>query len=188
MIVAEILSWTIWEEYPWIRDGLSLMGSLASLFGVILALVQIDQANIQIRNTKSVLEETRIAVDRNRDEIRQFLSFSNLGHLIETIKHAQENIRTEEYSSAVIMLQDIKDNLRRVDKEVVQATDNPDFEISKIIKEIGVDISSLTSHIVRIRKSSNYISTIEPTVIHEHLETARDIIISLESAIKNIKL
>ncbi len=105
----------------------------------------------------------------------------------EVIKHAQTTLREENYKATVIMLQNIKDDLKRVESEWGNVKDTVKIDIHDTIKEIGVDISSLSSFSM-IKSDNNQSETLKPLDIHSHLESARDIIVFIETEIRKKKI
>lgn len=191
IIVLFILNITIWENKNWIGAAIGILGSMASLVGMILALMQIDQTKTQIEETKTaslstqrLAEKTNKAVLENKKEIQRFLSFSDMGHLIEIIKNTQNDIRNSNYQSAVILMQQIKDSLLRVKNDFASVLQSNSIDTQTHIRDISMDIGSLAKDIM---KDSETPSTIDRDQMHEHLENIRTIIITVENSIKQEK-
>ena len=192
LTVLFCLSITIWKDENWIGTVVGILGSAASLAGMILALMQIDQAKLQIEETKTtsiktkeLAEQTNTAVLENKREIQRFLSFSDMGHLIEIIKNTQNDIRNRNYHSAVILMQQIKDSLLRVKNDFSEVLQKHSINPQVNISDISIDIGSLARDIM---KNPDIESTIDRNKIHEHLEDIRTIIITVENSIKQEKL
>lgn len=191
LIVLFILNLTIWTNQIWIGTALGIIGSMASLVGMILALMQIDQTKIQIEETKAaslstqkLAQETNKAVLENKKEIQRFLSFSDMGHLIEIIKNTQNDIRNRNYQSAVILMQQIKDSLLRVKNDFANVLKTYSIDPQTHIKDISMDIGSLAKDIMKDNEAE---STIDRVQMHDHLENIRTIIITVENSIKQEK-
>lgn len=153
--------------------------------------MQIDQTKAQIAETKAtslstqkLAEQTKLAVLENKREIQRFLSFSDMGHLIEIIKNTQNDIRNSNYHSAVILMQQIKDNLLRVKNDFSEVLQRHGVNPQNNISDISIDIGSLAQDIM---KKPGVESTIDRNKIHEHLEDIRTIIITVENSIKQEK-
>lgn len=172
-------------DSSWILGLIGMMGSIISLLGIVLAILQIKQANEQIEKVSTIARATEEAVSKNRDEIRQFLSFSDVAHLSEVIKHAQNYILKKDYQSAVIKMQDIKDNLVRLNYEFEKLIDHEKISMTEIIKNLNIDIKSIFAHIELSDKTKSSLATLE---VHTHLEAARETVISIESSLKKQKL
>ena len=188
MSVAFILYEIYFKTESWISDSIGLLGSIASLAGVFFALYQIKQANMQIKKVSKISVATQQAVENNRTEIRKFLSFSNMGHLIEIIKNTQNYVRSQDYKLAVILMQDIKDDMLRVNSELKEMLSDRENIMQEMITKINIDIQSLVSHSMQNKQQQNKQSTLKPDVIHKNLEEAREFIIKIESDLKQDKI
>jgi len=182
-----LIPYLIWPEETWIANMIGVIGSIASLGGVILALIQIEQANTQIKAVESVAQATQKAVVENRKEIRDFLSFSDIAHLIETMKSTQHHVLTKDYKSAVVMLQEVKDDMLRANNQFAEYLSLQDIDLPQHIKTINIDIDSLVHHITETEDKGRK-STLKPNEIHRNLETAREIIIRIESSLRKERL
>lgn len=190
-----IMSETIWEGYQWINKLIGLVGVLLSLGGVVMALIQIEQTDIQIKlsakEIDSISKETeriQIAVKQNRDEIKDFLSISEVAHLVESIRNAQVHVRQEAYSNAVLLLQMIKDNLLRTNSQFDSIILQLEIDMPDIIKKLSIDIESLTKHGILKKAGRDNTSSIRPDTIHKHLELACEAVIKIESTLKQKRI
>lgn len=189
-LVSFILSETVWTKYKWIGNAISLVGTFASLAGIVLALKQIQQADTQIYQAKEQIdavskttEATEKAVLANKDEINRFLSFAEMGHLVESIKNTQNYIRKKDMNSAVILMQQIKDNMLRVNSEYDVLLNDNNINLENHISSINLDIRAIVDDQLKVRKGSND-SSMLPNEIHHNLENTRDEIIRIETIIK----
>lgn len=176
-----------WTGHEWLGEAISVIGSLASLGGVGLALLQINQANRQIQQVATVAKATKEAVDQNRSDIRNFLSFSDIAHLIEAMKNTQHHVLSQDYRAAVILLQDVKDNLLRVNDEFGSFITENGIDLIGYIRTLNIDIASLVNHITEIEPKGRK-TTIQPNAIHQNIEQAREIIIKIETSLRKKKL
>ena len=192
-----VMSKTIWKQYLWLNDLIGLIGVLLSLGGVVMALIQISQADVQIRLSAQEIdtiskdtEKIKLAVEQNREEIRDFLSISEIVHLEESIRNAQAYVIQGTYSVAVHLMQTIKDNLIRSQSQFDFLIIQLEINMTDIIKNINIDIDTLTQFgIARKKKGENGTGTsIHPDYIHRHLEAAREAAIKIESSLKQKKI
>ena len=195
MIVIFVLAKTIWKECSWIIELIGLLGVLLSLGGVVMALIQIEQTDVQIRqsaqeidNISKVTEKIQLAVKQNREEIKDFLSISDIAHLIESIRNAQAHVRQKAYSSAVLLLQMIKDNLLRTDSQFGSLIQELEINMPDIIKKLNIDIVSLTKYGLLNKEEQDEESSIRPDHIHKHLEMACEATIKIESSLKQKRI
>lgn len=94
------------KEVRWLVDLLTFLGIVVSFCGLMVTLGQVD-------SVKKTANKTKDAVLDNRKEIRKFLAFSDVGHLVEKVKHTQIYIRENKFEIANIYLKEIKDCMIR---------------------------------------------------------------------------
>lgn len=195
MIGIFVLAKTVWQEYTWINDLIGLLGVLLSLGGVVMALIQIEQTDIQIKQSATEIEnisreteKIQLAVKQNREEIKDFLSISDIAHLVESIRNVQAHVRHKAYSSAVILLPMVKDNLLRTDSEFKALIKELKINMPEIIKKLNIDIESLTNYGLFYKEGQDNESTIQPDFIHKHLEMACEAVIKIESSLKQKRI
>ena len=186
IVVWFILYKIFWDKIDLMGEIINLVCGIASLCGVFLALIQIQQAKVQISSVSEIAEATNKAVLDNKREIREFLSFAEMGHLIEIIKNTQNYIRKKDYSSAVILMQEIKDDLLRADSQFSDLLKLLNIDMTDHIKKISIDIDSLVSNILQVQNMKD--STLKPMIIHANLEDAREIVIKIEQNLKQEKV
>ena len=136
---------------PDINNFIGLAGSLLSLGGVLMALVQIRQADeqiqlsaAQIHTVAQTTERIQKAVEENKQEIRDFLSMSEIAHLVESIRYAQLHVRQKAYSNAALLLQMIKDDMIRANYQYSDLIASLNLEVPATITKLNLDIESLT--------------------------------------------
>lgn len=186
LIIILILGEIYWPTKTWIFNAISLICGLSSLAGVILALIQIQQADTQIKTLSNNTAEINKAVMAYRKEVKEFLSYAELGKLRGLIQTTQDCIRNNDYGSSVFLLQNIKDDLYSVDNQFEDWLRKENVIMSKTISKVTSDIDTLSTHIIKMRRNEE--STIILEHIHSHLEQARGIIIRIENKLKKKKL
>lgn len=170
-----------WWDIQWLTEIVELAGILISLTGVVIAIVQVSQvAEITVATNKAVQE--------NRQEIKNYLSFSEMGHLTEKIKNAQNHIRSYDYHPAIILIQTIKDNLIQANSDFSSLIDSLGIDMHDIITNIYIDIRNLVEHNIFVKQQSPRQNELNPAEIHDHLEIAREAIVNIESQLKQKKI
>lgn len=186
-VVATFVLHRVYPNHS-IIELIGIIGSIASFTGVIIALFQIRQADEEIKIVGNVARATQTAVAENRNEIKQFLTFSEIGQLVEMVKAAQNHLVTKNYNAALIKLQDIKDNLVRTYHEHHLKERHKEEQFYKYIKSIGKDIDSLAKYNIGNEDDGFDIVETEANSMHHNLEVTREILIEIESIIKRHKL
>ena len=170
-----------WNNIQWLSELVELCGILISLAGVVIAIVQVSQV-------AEITVATNQAVQDNRKEIKNYLSFSEMGHLTEQIKNAQNHIRSYDYHPAIILIQTIKDNLIKANSEFNSLIKALGIDIHEIITNISIDIGNLVEHNIYVKQESPRQNELNPAEIHDHLEIAREAVVNIESQLKQKKI
>lgn len=166
----------IYDKQAWI--------SIISLIGILATFIGLLYTYLQSKTAAENSDATKKAVEENKAEIKRLISLSDMSHLIEKIKNTQNYILMEDYHSAVILMKDVKDDLTRAYQDYGNSLKVQDIEMNSVIKDLSIDIGSLASHLIKSKKKDNPHFTLEPEKIHEHLESAREVIIKIEKIIK----
>lgn len=201
LVIALILIGIFWygrNQNPPITDiynYIGLAGSLLSLGGVLMALVQIRQADDQIKLSASKIQtvaqttqKIQTAVEENKQEIRDFLSMSEVAHLVESIRYAQLHVRQKAYSNAALLLQMIKDDMIRANHQYSDVISSLKLEVPATITKLNLDIETLTMNGLYKAKDIETKHTLKPEIIHHNLEVAREIFIEIETSLKQKKI
>ncbi|MDE6523341.1 MAG: hypothetical protein K2L17_11020 [Muribaculaceae bacterium] len=174
---------------------IGLAGSLLSLGGVLMALVQIKQADeqiklsaTQIQTVAQTTEKIKEAVAENKQEIRDFLSMSEVAHLVESIRYAQLHVRQKAYSNAALLLQMIKDDMIRANHQYSDVIASLKLDVPDTITKLNLDIETLTMNGLYKAKDIGSKHTLKPEIIHQNLEAAREIFIEIETSLKQKKI
>lgn len=191
LLILTLTVYSVWgddNKYGWVPNALSVLGTLVSLSGLILALYQIAQANLKLKNMRSITDATKTAVDENRSEIRNLLSYSDVVRISDKLQIVQEHLSKNQIPLALHITREIKDGViglkSRVERNFPESTDSLD----KIIRDLGVDIQTLNDHLIdKKRRSSKeeQKSTLNCKAICKNMESAREEIIIIENKFRN---
>lgn len=135
-------------------DYITGIGSVASLYGIIIALYQIIQA-------KSAAEAAEIAAKQKIKEISHFMSFANISRHIEMSNSIPAFLSAQQYEAAIIKIDQLKELL----VEIVEYEGLSDVErriASSHITKLGTDIISL-------RKQMNGQNNLEQETVVTHI-------------------
>lgn len=189
-VVAFIIIRSRFPEKQWLISLIGAIGSIASLCGVIIALFQIQQSNRQIQNVETVSIAIAQAVAQNREEIRNILMFSDIGHLCERIITAQNHILKNEIQIALLLMKNIKDDMTKLHFHLRDIFLKKESSLETHIQKINSDINTLAKYIIKtdLTLSAQQESPYDSSKIHKNLEEARNAINQIEGIIKSSKL
>ena len=171
----------VWNDNQWVKDLIEIVGILISLIGVLIAIYQVNQV-------AEISEATNQAVKENRQEIKNFLSFSDMGHLAEKIKNAQNYIRKEDFPPSILLIQTIKDDLVIAVTDFESQITSLNIDLREIIKNISIDLRNLVDQNIFLKKDLPPRIELNLSEIHHHLEIARESVIKIETYLKQTKI
>lgn len=120
-------------------DYISGVGSVASLYGIIITLWQVSQV-------KKVATAASEAVDRKLEEIDSFVAFADVKRHIEICNSINMYLIAKEYEAAAIKIEQLREvlvNLRQ-SKELL---DTDMKSASSYILNLGTDLQSIRKHL-----------------------------------------
>lgn len=197
LIAGIALYYLLWADHKWIIDILGAIGVSVSCLGVILALIQIKQANLQIElaqekidSVDAITKATKNAVDSSKEEIRKLLSFADMAHLEEVVKNAQDNLHSKQYSRVIDLVKNIHRELIRIQSLFPDIPPKVNVNLQELIKNHGVDIHSLSDHIFKtdLKGKGNEKGTLKPNIIFDNLELTRVAVIKIEMELRKDKV
>ncbi len=149
---------------------LSLLGNLASIAGIGIALYQIFKI-------KDSTEQAQIAIENTRHDIERIFSIADITKSNETIKLIQESLTLRKYEVALFRLRELK--LMIIELREIPLLNTEDFKskVSEIIISLGIDVMSLHNCIM---SSIN----LKPDVVMEHLELTSELLTEIKSKLK----
>ncbi|MCD8388467.1 MAG: hypothetical protein LUD17_16535 [Bacteroidales bacterium] len=147
-------------ECTWI-DIVGVVGSLLSLGGVILTLIQVIKTK---KASQAVLEATNEIILRFNREI----SISNISKHMEIIEAIKTYLIEEKYELALFKMYFIKDWLIELKAIPVLLEFIEEEKTSQLVKELSSDIYNLENKLV------NDTVKIKPLPIFSHLDTIKE--------------
>lgn len=171
----------------WIVNLLGILGSIASFSGVLIAIAQTRQSNRQIEKVATTAEATAQAVKNSREEIRDFMTITDIAQIGERIKAAQNHIVSKEFIQAYTTIQSTRGDLLRIHEMQKEDLAEAELGLESHITTLNVDMQSLSEHINTMQKP-NRRSSMKPEVIHTHLADIEEVIIKIEMHFKNRKV
>lgn len=177
-------------QVEWLTQALTFGGIIASAFGVKMSFSQ-------IKNVKDIAEETKKAVNKNKKEIREFLSITEILRLIQISGIAKELIERNEFVLATTHISNLNDDLIRISSLYFPAVPDNKFKtisaarthkgnrLKKLIGDIKFDLNSLSKEKMKDPSSP---STLNKEKITAHLDDTHNLLIEFECEIKKNKL
>lgn len=159
------------EKSKILLNYISVIGTFASVFGLLIAY-------LQILSLKSTSKSIGKAVQSSTHRINTIFSIADLAKSKKIIEEVQLMLQNDIYHAGVLRLKDLKELL-------IQAKYNEDLqkltqlqEYKSIIIDTGIDITTLNNYILKVK------STINKSKIISNLEQTRTKIIEFENELK----
>lgn len=168
LVVCVLLcvSVSLWE----IGDYISTIGSVASLYGIWVAY-------LQIKSVREIAEGTQTAVNNKLSDLNNHLTMADISRIHTMGKEIQAFLLSSKNEIALIRIRDFKEELVKI-KQNENMFDNEQLtRLGYSIKDLGIDITNL---------SANYKKKEELSVdtINEHIEEALTLLAEIEGTLK----
>ena len=154
-----------------IANAFTLFGTYFSLYGILIAYLQIQS----IRETS---EKTKEAVEQSSSRINQILSVSDLSKSNKVIQEIQIFLQNDKLELALIRMKDLKSILIQVKFNDDLSEYTEDHLYNQNITDLGADINNLYDQITGIKKGLNF------SKINQNLERLSTILMELENKLK----
>ena len=116
-------------------DYISGVGSVASIYAILLAF-------IEFRSTKKVAKETKNAIESKIGEINHLLSFADLEKHIEYCSSISLYLKSGQYVAVEIRLEELKKVMLEV-KNNQSIKEKQEREIQRMVMRLGSDITAV---------------------------------------------
>ena len=156
------------EAYQEYSDALSIAGSLASIFGIIIAIIQAyqsktaaDAAKEAAYAAKNAADETAEKVKDGMDTVKKAFLITDISAILHLPNEIQDSIQRQEWLRAFEKMRNLKD-------ELVEFSNNPSLEVSdEIKKDLQNKIAELEIRINAFNKgiTDNKVAEINPIEI-----------------------
>lgn len=156
-----ILHYTDDKKYDSI---VSIVGSVASLAGIVVAIGQ-------ILSVKSKTESINKALDKTMTQMENLTIFADINKHSQYVNEVEEYIRSRKYEQALITYKDLKDRLNQLYGYVGNRDDLKDIhnQLQKLIDNAGNDVKTL--HETALRNSSYMIDGVRMVGNLEEIKT-----------------
>ncbi len=159
------------EEQKSVVNIVSIVGTYASVFGLIIAF-------IQILSIKRISEATKNEVLQTQKRLSQIISVSELSKANKIIQEIQHFISTDKHELGLLRMKDLKEIIihYKCSSDLYGLTKTAEY--NEIIQKISDDLSNLSDFAMR-NKKANF------SIMNQNLEDISTIILNYESKIKN---
>ncbi len=151
-------------------DYISGLGSVASIYAIIIALVE-------IRTVKKTTRETKKAVEKKLDEINNFLSYAEVEKHLEKCTSIAPYLQGEQYEAAALRLEELKKILLEI-KNNKAFTEKSDYEITQMVMRIGSDVKSM-------RRKWTEQEEIDLGTVYDHVNEVSTFLQEISTKLKN---
>lgn len=139
IILSLIVIYVISQDVcPGPGDYISGVGSVASLYGIIITLWQVSRV-------KKVATAASEAVDRKLKEIDSFMAFADVKRHIEICNSINVYLTLKEYEAAAIKIEQLREMLVNL-RQSNELKDDDFNSASSHLQNLGTDLQSLRKH------------------------------------------
>lgn len=149
----------------------TLYGTFTSIFGILIAY-------IQIQNLNEISKQTKESVDKSLTRITQVLSVSEISRANKIIQEIQTSIIHTKYEISLIRMKDLKQILIQIkyNSELNSYTNTSTY--NQNITDISIDINNINDLILGNKKSVNF------SKVSSNLENLATILSDFENKLK----
>jgi hypothetical protein len=159
------------KESRILLNYLSVIGTFASVFGLLIAYFQI----LSLKNTSKSIE---LAVNNSTHRLNTVLSVSELAKSKKLIEEIQIMLEHDSYGASLIRLKDLKELLiqNKFNVDLQKPTNTKEYRT--IIINTGIDINVVGDYVYKVKDKINKVEIIR------NLEVTRTKIIEFENELK----
>ena len=136
VVVLVVVLWIIHDDVRSTAfDYVSGVGSIASIYALILAF-------IEIKSAKRSAEDTKKAVEGKMLEINQLLTYADIEKHIQICSSVGQNLKGEQYEAVAMKIEELKKVLLEI-KNNQGIKDKGCYRIQPMVMRLGTDITAL---------------------------------------------
>lgn len=168
LVFSAILCYIVtkWE----IGNYISVIGSIASVYGIWVAY-------LQIKSVGEIAEKTQAVVNSKLSELNNHLTLADLSRIHSMGKEIQAFMHSSKYEVALIRMRDFKDELVQLKQNENLFNEDQLNRIRLSVKDLGIDVANLNANYKKKDQISN-------ETIHEHLDYALSLLAEIEGILK----
>ena len=149
----------------------TLYGTYASLYGLIIAYLQLIKIKVAAQQTKIAVQETSIRMN-------QILSVSDLSKSIKTIQEIQNYMMAKKYELALLRMKDLRFALNTVQHSQNITNTVHSETYSQCLVNLGIDIVNLNDLINGYKTGLNF------SKVNQNLDSLETFIGNIENELK----
>lgn len=139
-----IAALTAWKEDTWVKDVLNFVGSIASLIGILIALIQNINTQKEVDLVKEISESTKAAVEETRNSVKKSLNVIQVTKYCEKTNLIQELLGNKEFKTVIHLSRDLQEAIVELQTYLLESEE----------KEM---IDQLSTHIMTLGKNIGYL-------------------------------
>ena len=170
-LIISVVFFLISDSEQTVVNAFTLFGTFFSLFGLVIAYIQIHSINKTSKYTK-------FAVEKSLLRINQVLSVSELSKANKVIQEIQYYLIQQKHEIALLRMKDLKSILIQVKYNNDLTEYANDRVYNRNITDIGSDISNLNDLIIGVKKELNF------SRLNQNLENLATILTEFENKLK----
>lgn len=156
----------------WISDAITFIGIIASIFGLLLTLQQLQKVEDITTHTKTV-------VDENNKAISKIWSVEDLSAIVKEIELIQHHLLDDEFHFCMIRIMDIR-------MKVIDMVNNERIGMEDEIVEVGKFLPILQNDYLNIQKQINKNKSLKKEVVSENLEKLNDLLMTIKAKLTQV--
>ena len=156
----------------WISDSITFIGILASVFGLLLTLRQLQRV-------EEMTKETQKAVEENKNAISKIWSVEDLAALVKEIELVQHHLLDNEFHFCMLRIKDIR-------MKVFDMVNNKRIGMDDIICEVEKFLPVLQNDYLNIQKQIDKNKVLKKEVVSENLEKLNDLLLTIKAKLTQI--
>lgn len=139
-----VYSFFLPECYKWIRETISFLGGIASLAGILLALLQSINTIRDVDKVRGIADAAKQASEDTQKAVRKTLSIVQVTKYCEQIKRIQEYLSNGDLKLTIHLIQEIQDAIIELKNHITNLNLNISEEtVSCHIQKMGINISHI---------------------------------------------
>lgn len=154
-----------------IINFITLFGTYLSVFGLILAFLQLE-------SIKQINEKTQSEVQISLQRVNDVLAISEISKSIKIIQEIQSYLHSQKSELSLIRMKDLKQILIQVkhNNNLIEFTNHSDYE--KSIVDLSIDINNISDSLFKPNRAVNY------SKINSNLEELSTTLSNFENKLK----
>lgn len=152
------------EDKSTIVAYISVVGSIASIYAIIIAVME-------LKTVKQSAEATKKAVEQKMENVNQLLTFAEVEKHLQICSSINVSLKTNQYEAVALKLEELKKILLEI-KNNRSISDKDTAKIQSLVMKLGSDITAVRD---KWSKINDFDSTLLLTHVNEVSTCLQDI-------------